>query len=275
LPDPFSYPKFDSDATAFTYLVTPTFKLAPDSMLYARFASGYRAGGPNVTPQIFNGVPPSFKPDKTRNYEVGIKSDAFQKLLSIDASIYYIDWNDIQLSELTPSFTGYTTNAGKAKSEGLELALDVRPTSSLTVTARYAYNKAELTEPLPPGAALAGAVGASGDRLPYSAKNSGSLSLDQAFPMANGFTAFGGLTVSYVGDRQGVFVATPTRQVLPAYTQADLRGGIRKEAWQVNLFANNVADRRGVLNGGIGTLTPTEFAYIQPRTVGLLVSRTF
>jgi len=49
-------------------LVTPRFKLSPDLMVYARLASGYRPGGYNTG---FALVPPSFKPDKTQNYEIG------------------------------------------------------------------------------------------------------------------------------------------------------------------------------------------------------------
>ena len=44
-----SCPKTHTSANAFTYLVTPRFKVSPDLMVYARIASGYRAGGPNLT----------------------------------------------------------------------------------------------------------------------------------------------------------------------------------------------------------------------------------
>ena len=35
------------------------------------------------------------------------------------------------------------------------------------------------------------------------------------------------------------------------------------------------ADRRGILGGGIGSLNPKAFEIIQPRTVGISMSRTF
>jgi iron complex outermembrane recepter protein len=43
----------------------------------------------------------------------------------------------------------------------------------------------------------------------------------------------------------------------------------------VNAFVNNLADKRGVLTGGIGTTVPTAFYFIQPRTLGLSVSKSF
>jgi hypothetical protein len=54
-----------------------------------------------------------------------------------------------------------------------------------------------------------------------------------------------------------------------------LRAGFEKGSWRVNVFANNVTDKRGVLSGGVGSLVPTEFFYIQPRTIGLNLFKTF
>jgi iron complex outermembrane recepter protein len=55
-------------------------------MAYARVATGYRPGGPNPTSTVC-GLPPHFNPDKTRNYEIGVKGDVLGRLLSFDASM--------------------------------------------------------------------------------------------------------------------------------------------------------------------------------------------
>ena len=108
-----------SKANTFTYLVTPRFRISPELMVYARFASGYRPGGPNFA--INYGAPGAYKPDTTDNYEVGFKGDLFDGTLSLDASLYYIDWKDIQLSLRTPPPENYTylDNASRAKSQGV------------------------------------------------------------------------------------------------------------------------------------------------------------
>ncbi len=49
LPSPVVNPEVVTKSNSFTYLVTPQFKVSPDFMVYARFASGYRSGGPNPT----------------------------------------------------------------------------------------------------------------------------------------------------------------------------------------------------------------------------------
>ena len=278
-PSPFVYPETHTKDNSFTYLLTPRFKLSPDTMVYARLASGYRPGGPNLQGNI-NLVPIEYNPDTTRNYEIGVKSEVFDHRLFLDASAYYIKWQDIQLQLVNPiSGVFYYANGSEAKSQGLELSVQAKPVTGLSITAWVAWNDAKLTEPMPAGSSV---VGNPGDRLPYSARFSGDLSLEQTFPLtalARGLTGFVGGDVFYLGDRSGqfasVYLVTPQRQDLPSYTKLDLRGGVDYGTWKVNLYVNNVTDRRGVLDGGLDLIPNNAFVYIQPRTVGMTVSKTF
>jgi len=129
-----------------------------------------------------------------------------------------------------------------------------------------------LTEPFP---ATAIAFGATGDRLPDSSRFSGNFSVDEQFLLSKNLLGFVGGSVSYIGNRLGEFTGTADRQPFPGYAQADLRAGARYDTWTVSLFFNNVADRRGLLRGGLGSLYPFAFDYIQPRTIGVTVSKTF
>jgi iron complex outermembrane recepter protein len=273
-PSPVVNPEIATKDNAFTYLVTPQFKVSPDLMIYARLASGYRPGGPNPTSTVY-GVPPSYKPDKTNNYEVGVKGNALNHALAFDASAYYIDWKDIQLTFVDPqTFGSYFVNASRAKSQGLELSAESRPLAELTVAAWVAWNDAVLTKDLPIGGPGT-PVGISGDRLPSSSRFSGNFSVEQEFFLPHDIKGFVGGAVSYVGSREGVFTQTEERQHLPAYAKTDLRAGVKADSWAVNLYGTNVTDRRGVLTGGIGTFVPTAFTYIQPRTVGISIEKSF
>jgi iron complex outermembrane receptor protein len=258
---------------AFTYLLTPRFKITPDWMAYARLTSGYRAGGNNFSTP---GVPASYGDDKTKDYEIGAKGDLFGNSLSIDASIYYIDWKNMQLSLAEPNGFSYTGNASAAKSQGAELSVQARPTTGLNVAGWVAISDAELTKDIP-GAGQNGVVyGFSGNELPYTARWTGSLSADQQFPLTSQTAGFLGASLSYVGPREDIFLSSPgTRQYLPPYAKTDLRAGLIGDPWKVSLYANNVTDRRGLIAGGAGNVLPYTFYYIQPRTVGLTVSRTF
>jgi iron complex outermembrane recepter protein len=271
-PSPVVNPEEVTKDNSFTYLVTPQFKVSPGLMVYARLASGYRVGGPNTTALLFH-LPPHFDPDKTQNYELGAKGDFLNNKLSFDASVYYINWKDIQLQLLTPSLATYFGNASRAKSEGTEISVESRPLTGLKIGAWISLNDAVLTSGFPPASA---AYGISGDRLPNAARFSGSLSLEQDFHLSSRVTGFVGGSIAYVSNREGVFTQTPERQNFPAYAKMDLRAGAKYELWSVNLYVNNVADRRGVLAGGVGGLVnPMAFILIQPRTTGLSISRTF
>jgi iron complex outermembrane recepter protein len=266
-------PEVRSKDSAFTYLVTPRWKMTPNLMLYARIASGYRPGGPN-TNTGFIGVPAEFSADTTDNYELGLKGSAFDRALSFEASVYHIRWSDIQLQLRDPvQLAMYFDNAGKARSQGAELSLSAESDGGFSVSGWVAWTDAELSEDIP--ATAFNAVGESGDRLPYSSRFSGNLSLEQEFTLTNNISAFAGGSVSYVGDRKGIFRGVPQRETFGSYTQIDLRAGLSYDSWTITAFANNVGDKRGVLRGGLDSFVSTYYTYIQPRTVGVSLTKSF
>jgi iron complex outermembrane receptor protein len=266
--DPCSTPAQKSSSSPFTYLASPQFKITPDLMVYARVASGYRSGGPNATGP---GIPPEYQPDKTYNYEIGTKDDFLDHKLSVDASIYYIDWKNIQTGLQDPiSHLVYTGNAGTAKSEGVEVQVESRPLQGLTISSWLAWSEAIITS-VP--ANLSGLSLAPGDRLPYSPRVSGNVAVNQEFALSGELKGFVGGTVSYVGNRYDTFEGTAERPYLPPYAKTDLRTGVKHGTWTVNLYANNVTNKRGLLSGSL--VGQPGYYYIQPRLLGFTVSSTF
>jgi iron complex outermembrane recepter protein len=276
-PDPFVAPRFDSDDESYTYLLTPRFRVSPDLMVYARAASGYRPGGPNTSAALIAaGLPREYDADTTQNYEIGVKGAVLDDLFSFDASVYYIEWKDVQLqlrNTVNNVIFQYTLNAGAAKSEGVELSVRARPLEGLTISAWGAYNNAELTS-VPTNSVL---TAREGDRLPYAARQSGSLSVDQEFPFMSSATGFIGASASYVGDRKGRFFTGVPQGTFPSYKQFDLRAGAKFDTWTVNAFMNNVSDERGVLRAGRDAVNSYLYivTYTQPRTVGLSFTKSF
>jgi iron complex outermembrane recepter protein len=279
VPAYFGYPSPYVDATerasgnAFTYLFTPEFRISPALMVYARVTSGYRLGGNNVDAVVYH-LPTEFKPDRTTNEELGVKGGFFNGALTLDASAYYIDWKQIQITLNSP--TGrYDANGGDAKSQGVEVSIQTQPAKGLTIGANASVNDARLTQNLPP---TSSAFGVSGERLPYSVPFSGSVSLDQHWPLVRDWIGFMGATVSYVGGREGEFARSPAapRLHLAAYADSSLRAGVSSDSWTINLFANNVANTRGVVGGGEDYGEAVyNVVYIQPRTIGLSLVKKF
>jgi outer membrane receptor protein involved in Fe transport len=256
--------------SAFTYLLTPRFKVSSNLMAYARFASGFRPGSLNNVSPYF---PEQSKPDKTQNYELGLKGDFLDGRLALEGSLYYISWQDIQIEVDSPqAYSYYATNEGAAKSEGVELSADWKPLRGLALSGWVSWDDAVLTQAFPATSAVDGAAG---DRLPFSARISAHISVEQKFPISGDLTGGAGLDGSYVGDRIGDFAVTPARQVLPGYAQMNVHGAMDYRSWTGELYINNLMDKRGLLYGGIGSIYPAYFNYVTPRTVGITVGKSF
>jgi hypothetical protein len=114
-------------------------------------------------------------------------------------------------------------------------------------------------------------------------RSSGGLTLNQDIHLPNSWVGFLGGSVNYVGARPSEFssAAGVPRVWMPAYTQFNLRTGARYQSWLFNLYANNVANRRGIV--GISTTAADNLGntggyyttVIQPRTLGITASRSF
>lgn len=278
LPAPFVTPEVETKDNAFTYLFTPSWKVSKDFLVYARLASGYRAGGPNPNCTAYQ-VPCHFSPDKTKNYEIGAKGDLADHKVSLDASLYYIAWKDIQLAVLPPGTpAGFFSNAGGAKSEGAELSVQFKPGAGFSASGWVSWNEAVLTQGFPSDSS---AYGVSGNRLPNSSRFSANAALHEETLLGGSWIGFAGISVSYVGDRLGNFQGLASgvplpRQDLPGFARTDLQLGTRYNSWSITMFANNITDRRGVLGGGLdNSVDPNAFFYIQPRTIGMSLTKTF
>lgn len=273
------YPTEHAKGHSFTYLVTPQYKLSPNLMAYARLATGYRIGGPNL-PAVGNfGLPTSFKPDTTTNYELGMKGSVLDQTLTFDVSAYYIDWKDIQISEYSPAAeASYTGNGGKAKSEGVEAQVQAKPLPILKLNAAASVNNARLTQALPTEAE---SYAQSGARLPYTARFTGSVSAELEAFNTGGYTGLVGATVSYIGNRELEFAYCETcvRFDAPAYTTLNAHFAVDYESWVWNLFVNNATNKFGVTSGGYSHGIENTNGYyatvIAPRTFGLSISRAF
>jgi outer membrane receptor protein involved in Fe transport len=254
-----------------TWMTNVRYHLSGDSMLYARVATGYRPGGGCDTcgnPKL--GTPNFFFPDRTTNYELGFKNDALDHRLQIDASIFYINWTDIQLGQLTSMGILYTGNGGTASSSGIELTASYKLSETLRVTASLDYTNAHLTQDAP------GANGVNGDQLPNSPLWSGSVLVDYNRPaFANSrFIAGGGYRYrdSVVSQFAGTGLPLPMgpQNIIDAYA------GLSVQNVSFRLYGKNIFNNHSYT--GLYYLTNPnlpQFVPIQPRTIGLSVDYKF
>src|SRR5262249_52358363 len=88
-------------------------------------------------------APTSYGPDTVWSYEVGEKARLFDSHLTLDASVYYERWSDIQLQVPLSCGFFYTTNGERAGVYGAEAELQAKPVKELTVAAGVGYTHAK------------------------------------------------------------------------------------------------------------------------------------
>lgn len=264
-----------SQETAKTYLATVRYALTPASNLYFRAASGYRPGGPNpfITDPNTGAplLPPTFRHDSLWSYEAGYKADLLNRQLGVELALYNIEWKDLQ-QLFAVNGIGALINAGKARIQGGELALQYRPNSRWKLDLALNALDARLTED-------AAGLGPAGSRLPNSARFSASAGVSHDFQLA-GRAAYVGANLSHVGRRNAGFDGSASfpGYELPAYTLAHLRAGVQWGKTDIALFVRNLFDEQAQLSATTGFVPvggPVRVSVEQPRTVGVTVSVNF
>ena len=265
-----------SSESPFTYSVSPRFELTDTTSIYARVATGFRPGGPNVLPATAPpGTPASYDSDELTSYELGFKAATADGRFSLDAAAYFLDWKDIQLFVFVNN-VGFNGNGGTAESQGFELTASARVAEGLNLTLTGAYTDAELTEDTDP---VVGGV--DGNPLPWVPDWQLALAADYEWSVFGDSTAYVGGQVAYTGDRYADFGnREPDGSIRMAenYTTVDLRTGLLRNNWSVELYGKNVTNERGINdivapgffpNGAIG------IGMTRPRTFGLSVGFRF
>ena len=175
--------------------VTPKFGLSyqatEDNMFYFTAAKGYRVGGYN--PQIglpciaplsgggtialgyvptatnLTGRPTTFDSDTLWSYEIGTKNVLFNGRGRLNASVYHIDWDNIQQGVgIGGCGFGFTINGGKAENQGFDLEASYLLTDHLTLGTAIGYNDAEFKETVLGGPTALVPIISAGDKVPGS-----------------------------------------------------------------------------------------------------------
>ena len=108
------------------------YKFNPDVMVYGLVSEGFRLGGYNSQRAASTGlIPLKYEPDKLHNFEVGLKSQWFDRRLTLNVSLFMMRWQDIQLESnhagdstntSVPFWVRGTINGGTAETKGIEVS---------------------------------------------------------------------------------------------------------------------------------------------------------
>ncbi len=108
---------------------------------YVSYSQGYMPGGFNYFASSGTANDNSFEPQKSANYEVGIKGSMDR--LRVAASLFYMDIEDIHVYKAYGTGIYYTDNAESAHSQGIELELAYRLTDTIELTGALGLIDAE------------------------------------------------------------------------------------------------------------------------------------
>jgi outer membrane receptor protein involved in Fe transport len=262
----------DSSQSVFTYSVDAKYRFNPETMTYARIATGFVPGGPNDTIPGAT-VPATFHSSTTTNYEAGVKGSAADGRFTYDFDVFDVEWKDIQLNAIVDNFDSIT-NGGKARSDGVEGGVGFVPVQGLTLSLNGAYTNARLTQNTP-----ASFGGLAGDRLPLSPYFAGTAAIGYERPLWTDVSGFAGLEWHYNGGRLSEFEMGLPRQDLPAYSLVDLHAGLRFHNFTLTAYVKNVGDVQAInavgretTLGGVNALTAF---VLPPRTIGLTLGAKF
>ncbi|HVK79676.1 MAG TPA: TonB-dependent receptor, partial [Verrucomicrobiae bacterium] len=245
-----------------------------DLFLYATFAQGYKSGGFNVF-SISPTDDAEYEPEHVNNYEIGAKSEFFDRRLQIDVSAYYLDYRNLQASQLlliNNLAVFQTSNAARARSVGAEISVMARPTAELTLAATYGYNEA--TFPSYPNATSTGAD-YTGHTLPRAPQNNASFSAQYERPLFGDVSLFARGELSH---RSKIFFAADNIHSEDPVTLFNARLGLQSsDGWGVYLWGRNLTDVDYAIYREAGAIVPGQVieSLAAPQTFGLEVRGRF
>ncbi|ODT60666.1 MAG: hypothetical protein ABS77_09535 [Phenylobacterium sp. SCN 69-14] len=79
----------------------PELDFSSDTLIYAFYSKGYKGGGVNPVAAIgFAGTRPTFDPEFVNSYEVGTKNTLLDGALRLNATAFYYDYKNYQVSKI-------------------------------------------------------------------------------------------------------------------------------------------------------------------------------
>lgn len=269
-----------------TYRAGVEYDAGARTLLYGTFSTGYKAGGFNdgcIAGTVVNGLTCNqarpadvlyYQPETLNSYEIGLKTRFAGNAVRLNASAFYYDYNNLQLSQLIIVNGGpsaQTSNAAKARVKGVEVEGVITPAPRNRVDLSFTYLDAHYVDYLPLGLANP-SVSYAGRPLDRSPKVVVAAGYNYTLPIGASEIVFGARTrmsSSYVLTAYSV----PAQYRQPSFTQTDLTVTYNApdQRWYLQGFARNLENTV--------TLTSTDsrgnMGISDPRTYGVRAGMRF
>ena len=257
---------FSKTFSAFTPKVILNYKVNDNSMLYASFAKGFRIGGFN-----FNNVANrTYKPEKSDNYEIGMKNNLLDNKLKVNLTAFYFQQKDQQVSTSKDGINNAVLNVGDMNNFGLEAEVSAIPVKNLQIdwtasTSQSKYEKLELFS-----FTTLGVKDYKGNKAIYNPAFQSMLAVQYGIPIsksAQNLRAFLRAEYRYLGEYQLNFENTESQK---AYGMINARAGITSNHFDLAVWARNLNDVRYMAWG-----TFASYMLGSPRMLGVTLTAKF
>ncbi|MCA8893808.1 MAG: TonB-dependent receptor [Amphiplicatus sp.] len=276
------YEPLESDVTDSIFKANIAYDLSDDTLVYATWAQGFRAGGANALPAMDpfgNDNTPflQFEPDTVNNYEVGIKG-RLAGSITYTLTGFWVDWKDFQTSLFSPFGIPFVDNIPSARSRGFETELSGKLGELTNFGLGYTFVDAETTADFEFQSGDPTTLIGSGATLPGAAKHSLSGSLDHFIPISDGgseLIVHGDFSYrSHANSQFRDIPSVPTSNFEELDAFSVLNGSLtwRRDNLSAGLFVENLTNARGttiVTTAQLAGASDQGYGVIRPRTFGL------
>jgi outer membrane receptor protein involved in Fe transport len=276
----------DSDTL---FKLNAAWNFADDRLMYGTISEGYRRGGANAVPLsgVFAEDPSwqTYAPDTTTNYEIGIKGGSAGSFYNI--SLFYVDWENIQLNTATTNWGFYAAvNGGDAHTQGVEFEYDTYFADDWHLGFGYAYTDGELDDSFlsPDGGFVAGVAGTP---LPGVSEHTINVLLENTYHFGSDWDWVNSVTAYYQSEMENsISQSVKFAEELDSFSLWNLNSTFLHGPWSFGLFVKNLFDEEGVVGvfkeEYMGT-DPTQNYFgngakdliTRPRTIGVTLSYDF
>lgn len=248
--------------------VSLAFDVTDDVMIYGLVATGYKSGGFNGEPFNTESAVTPYDEETSTNYEAGVKSEWLENRLRVNSSVFYTEYEDLQVADFLPSGTPIIQNSGGADVSGLEFEFSWLLNEYFTLLGSYAILDAELKGDVD-------GTPVDGNRPDNAPEWTATFAANLSIPLANG-SSFS-LRADYRGRSDvfdGPFENPATVRPSASFVGARAAWTSANDLWRISLWGKNLGEEEEVLSIGpqvIVSQYPT--GYGAPRTYGLTLSR--
>ena len=278
------------------------YNVARDAMFYFSYANGFKAGVP-VT--AFAGVlSPALNPEHVNAYEVGFKSELFDRRVLFNVDVFRSDYQDLQVfsnifnANLTTS--SIITNAGSSRSQGIEVEGQWAVSKAFRLSTAFTYLDAKyLNYPNVTNTGILTFCRANPTNAQCAATYPNPIpALQNLSGRPTGFAPkwSGNLTASYVADLGSYRLTTDVTGLYSSsyyyanngtdddqlkqgkYGRLDFSVALESpnRRWQLSLIGKNMTDAYIVSGGNGGTSLPSSLGSIlyardEPRNVAVQI----